>query len=316
MVTWHNGRRISDEERREFLKVLGVAGIAGAGGLTLDDLRRAAAADHAAHADELAPIGRAIEADLGGTIDTELLGAHGRDLATAAGALTDVADRGVPTDGQSQGTEFTAVAAAGRPMYEHLRDIGFFESTSSHLPEFTPTYLEKCVRTFVGSEALATPLEQFGFTDGRGIDVLATVVSNAGDLEDYNWVATDALSHKNLEDVASIPPVTMGAAGGALLWLEDLDDHVWRRRVLLTEKIVGDAVWHGQSMAAGFYLMTKGAEAIGKQSSDFSNGELTALLSTGVAVQEISQSLLPQDVYWITEEMRGPRRTDLETITW
>lgn len=310
-MAYGHTHHVSDEERRDFLKALGVAGAVSVSGVTLEEVRSSMSAGAT---EELAPIGQAINADLEGTIDAKLLANQQQELATAAGALTEVADRGLPMEEPRD--EFAAIAVAGRPVYDHLKTIGFFESTSEHLPAFHPEFLDMAVETFVGSELLATPLKELGLTDGDGVDLLATVVANAEDLKDYNWVSTDAFSREKLEDVAAIPPVTMGAAGGALLWLEDLDDHLWRRQVLISDEILANAIWHGQSMAAGFHLMAKGAEAIGTKESEFSNSELTALLSTGIAVQEISQSLLPQDVYWITEEMRDSRRTDLETVTW
>jgi hypothetical protein len=82
--------------------------------------------------------------------------------------------------------------------------------------------------------------------------------------------------------------------------------------VLFTDEILEQAVWHGQSMAAGLQLMNEGARAIATGGAEYGERELTALLSTGFAVQTISQNLLPEDVYWITEEMRGPRRTDIK----
>jgi hypothetical protein len=134
-------------------------------------------------------------------------------------------------------------------------------------------------------------------------------------LRHNHWVVSEQISRGDLEDVATIPPLTKGAMGGAMLWLEDLDSHFSRREPILTDEILADAVWHARSMAAGFQLVNEGAKAIADEEGSLSNGELGATLSIGFAVQALAQSLLPQDVYWITEEMRGDRRTDLETVT-
>ncbi|MFB6129245.1 MAG: hypothetical protein ABEJ28_00295 [Salinigranum sp.] len=310
MVSNYSRGRLTDDERRAFLKALGVGGTVALGSATLGDVRQAL---DAAPASELAPIGQAIDADLSGSLDGRLLDEHGAAFAHQAASLPAVAGKGFPTDGPRE--DFSKVAAAGRPIYEHLNEVGFFGSTTTHLPEFTREYLKKSVQAFVGSKALAEPLSQLDMKGGQGVDLLATVVGNAQEISDYHWVATDQIPRNEIEIGEHIPPMTKGAAGGILLWLEDLDGHFWQKRVLLTEEIRNAAVWHARSMAAGFHLMTAGAKAIADESAALSDEQLGALLSTGFAVQAIAQNLLPQDVYWITEGMRGSRRTDLKTIT-
>ncbi len=305
-----HSHHVSNEERREFLKVLGVAGSVAAGGATLDQVRQSMSG---ATTEELAPVGQAIASDLAGELDPNLLASGQSAMADAAVSLETVAERGIPTD--SPGDDFAAVAEAGRPVYEHLTEVGFFESTTEELPEFTPSYLESAVESYIGSEALTDPLAAFGMSDGEGVDLLAEVVANAEELSQHHWIATDEIPRAEIEFGQFIPPMTQGAAGGSLLWLEDLDKHLWQKEVLLTDEIVADAVWHGQSMAAGFHLMTEGAKAIAAENEAYSDTELAALLSTGFAVQAIAQGLLPQDVYWVTDSMRGQDRPDIRVIT-
>jgi len=101
--------------------------------------------------------------------------------------------------------------------------------------------------------------------------------------------------------------MTKAAAFGVLAWLNDLDEHLWQKQVLLTDDIYADAVWHARSMAAGLQLVSEGAAAVADGDGRFSDEELSALLTTGFAVQAIAQNRLPEDVYWVTEEMRAPR---------
>lgn len=310
MVHDTNANHVPDEERRELLKVLGVTGAVAVGGATLQEVREATSTGAAA---ELAPTGRAIRSDLTGALDASLLAGQQAELADAASALPAAVENGLPE--AEPRDEFAPVAAAGRPVYEHLTEVGFFESTTEHLPEFTPAYLEDAVREFAGSAALTLPLEEFGLSGEEGVDLLATVVANAEELSDHHWVATDEIPREEIEFGEHIPPMTMGAAGGALLWLEDLDLHLWQKHAILSEGILEDATWHARSMAAGFYLMTEGATVLAENEGELSEREFGALLSTGFAVQAVAQGLLPQDVYWVTEEMRTPYRTDLETIT-
>lgn len=303
-------RCVTDEERREFLKALGVGGAIAAGGLTLGEVRDAVST---ADAEALASIGEAIAGDLAGDLDPGLLATQQTALADATTELTGVVDRGLTREGPRE--NFLAVAEAGRPIYDHLESAGFFESTTTHLPEFTPAHLEESVTTFVESERLASPLSQLGLSGAEDVDLVATVIANAEQIRDYHWVATDQIPRERFEFGELIPPMTQAAAGGVLLWLEDLDSHLWKHQVLVTDEILADADWHARSMAAGFQLMSEGAKAIASGSNELSDAELGALLSTGFAVQAIAQNLLPSDVYWITEEMRGQRRTDLEITT-
>lgn len=295
-------QHVSDADRREFLKVLGVSSAVAVGGATIDEVREATAAEPN---EELASIGQAIEADLATSLDAGVLMDQQAAIANAAAAVPTALEKGLPENGPR--SEFAAVAEAARPVYDHLVEASFFESTTEHLPAFSPSYLESSVETFVGSEALTAPLEELGFTGEEGVDLLATVIANAEDLSTHHWVATDEIPREQIGFGEYIPPMTQAAAGGVLLWLEDIDKHLWQDKVLLTDDILADATWHAQSMAAGLQLMTEGAKVIAEESGALSNEELGALLSTGFAVQAISQALLPQDVYWITEEMRAPR---------
>ena len=300
---------ITNKERREFLKALGVAGAVTAGGTGLQEVREAMAASSS---EELASIGQAIQADLTGTMDAQFITDQQAVLAAAVSDLPVAVERGLPVDEPHHA--FSAVEEAGRPIYDHLGEAGFFESTTKHLPAFNPSYLESAIEAFVSSEVLAEPLADLGLTGSTGVNLLAEVIANAEELSDYHWVATDEIPREQIEFGEYIPPMTQGAAGGALLWLKDLDHHLWTHQVVLTQDILSDAGWHGQSMAAGFQLMAEGAKAIASDDAAYADSDLAALLSTGFAVQAISQGLLPQDVYWITEEMRGERRTDLQKV--
>lgn len=308
-MAYENRQHVSDEQRRDFLKALGVGG-AVATGATLPELRDAVSGEAAT--EELAPVGQSIAAELGGELDSGLVRSQEAELVEALEALPALAETGV---GEEPGEEFASIAAAGRPLYDHFEEVDFFEATSQHLPAFTYDYLTESVSAFVGSEVTAEPLSKVGLTEGEAVDLVASVVVDADQLKHNHWVVSPDISRENIEDAAALPPLTKGAMGGALLWLEDLDDKLWRWQTILTDGALADAEWHARSMAAGFQLVNEGAKAIADESAALSDGELGALLSTGFAVQALAQSLLPQDVYWVKEEMRADRRTDLETVT-
>lgn len=301
------GRRatsVTDEDRREFLKVIGVAGAVATAGATLTDVHHEVSSESAT---ELAPVGSAIEADLSGTLDAQLIAEQQAELAAAANELPKSIERGLPPAEAQPREEFSVVAEAAQPVYDHLRDIGFFESSAEYLPEFNLDTLGAALETFVASEHLVDAVEGFGFGEQQGVDLLATIIGNAQELQNTHWVASEELPGEatSLGDAFPSPP--QAAAGGALLWLDDIDLHLYQKAILITEEIHQAAVWHGQSMAAGFHLMSEGARVIGEESGSLTEGELGALLTTSFAVQATSQGLLPQDVYWITEPMRAPR---------
>jgi hypothetical protein len=312
MVHGHRERSISDERRREFLKALGAGSAVAAGAATLSDVREAVGTSEGS---ELAPVGEAIRSDLAGSLDAGLLAEGQAGLAEAAAGLTAVPERGLPGASEGPREEFGAVAAAARPAYDHLAEVGFFESTTERLPEFTPEYIEDSVRRFVVSEELAGSLSDLGFSERELVGLLATVVNHRERIGDRHWVSTDELPREQMEFGEYVPPMTKAAAGGVLLWLEDLDDHLWRQAVLVSDGILADATWDARAMAAGFDLMVDGARRIADSDDATAADELAGLLSSGFALQTIAQNLLPQDAYWITEEMRAERDNDIEIPT-
>jgi hypothetical protein len=299
-------RHISEEDRRGFLKVLGLGSAVAVGSATLDDVTPAVSETTA---EELAPIGQEIQADLSGNLDATLLANQQDKFVESAGVLGstvyELSEEG-PRD------EFATIADAGQPIVDHLADVDFFETTTQQIPTLTPSYLETVAKTFVGSEVLTAPLDDIGLVDGEGVDLVATVIANAEDLSTYHWAATDEIPRQQVERGEFIPPMTRAASEGVLLWLADLDKHLWQKKPLVTDDLLAKATWHARSMAAGFQLMTEGARVVADGTGSVSDGELAALLTTGFAIQAISSALLPQDVYWITEDMRAPRESTMK----
>ena len=302
--------QLTDEERRDFLKALGVGGAVAASSATLTHVQDAVTATDSKM---LAPVGQAIQEDLTADIDATLLAEQQSAHVEAASALPAVLERGLPE--KELRTDFAQVAEAGRPIYDHLGQIGFFESTMQHLPELSPEYLANSVKTVLNTGVLSTALADIGFDDTAMLDLVGTVVNGRHQLSQQLWHATDQLPREAIRAGEFVPPMTKQAAGGVQLWLADIDAHLVKKRQLLTKEILRDITWDAHAMAAGFQLMTEAATRIGEGTGELSEDELAALLTTGFATQTIAQNLLPLDGYWITEEMRGARRTDLETVT-
>lgn len=307
----HEKRTLTDEERRDFLKVLGVTGAVAAGSATLDEVRRELRAEGTAASEKgttAEEAGEAIATDVSKALDGELLAAGQQSLSAAAGSVAAALEAGVPVEATEPRDDFSPVAQTGYPVYEHLLDAGFFESATRHLPAFTPEYVESSVRRFVTGETLAQPLAALGFSEREMVDLLATAVNHRERLGDRHWLSADVLGRENVEVVAEhVPPMTQAAMGGVLLWAADLDEHLWHNALLISDEILADAVWHTRTMAAGFALVVEGAGRIATDPNAGGDGAIAALLASGFALQTIGQSLLPQDVYWITDEMRADR---------
>lgn len=316
MVNEHTQHGVTDEDRREFLKVLGVTGTAAAGGITLSEMREEVSSGGA---DELAPIGQAIEADLANALHADRIVTQQRAFVGAASSIPEAAEKGFPASGPRD--DFAAVADAGWPLYDHLTEAGFFDSTTAHIPQFTPEYLVTSVEQFITSERLAELLAPIGFEATEMVDLFVAIVNGRHELSEQLWLATDEwlaggeIPRELIEGGEYIPPMTRQAAGGTLLWLEDLDSHLVTHEVLLTDEILGAATWNAHAMAAGFHVMTEGARVVAEESGELTESELAAAFTTGFSLQTIAQFLLLDEAYWITEEMRAPRRTDLETVT-
>lgn len=308
MVYNDRAEHVTDEERREFLKGLGLAGGIAAGGVGLSEIRQqlTSTSDR-----DLAGIGESLRTELSGVLNAGLLANRREAFAAEASAIPDVLEKGIP-QGQTR-EDFARVEAAGRPAYEHLVEAEFFGSVASHLPEITPEFVTSATETFVASASAATPLTETGFDEHEATDLVAAVVSGRHRFSEQLWVSRESIPTAVVGG-EYVPSMPRQAAGGSLLWLGDLDSHLAQHSVLLTEEILADATWGAHAIAGGFQLMTAAAEDIASEGKR-SDAELGAMLMTGFALQDIAQFLLMDEAYWITEEMRGERATEIETET-
>lgn len=302
----HNNQTVTDEDRREFLKVLGVTGVAAAGGVALSDVREGLSTTETT--ETFASFGEALRADMAGAMDAAALAEHQAAFAEAASDLPAVIERGLPENGPRE--EFGAVAEAGWPLYEHLTETGFFERSTEHLPTFTPQSLTESTEIAVGSEAIASSLEGFGVSEEAAVDLVVPTVNQAEKLSYFHWIASEGIPQGH-EVEGVLPPITQRVTGGILLWLQNLDGHLYRNQILIGEDILRKGVWHVQGMTTGFYLLSEAATAIAEGSDRFSAEELGAAVATGIALQEVGQRLLPEDVHWISESARDPGNREI-----
>lgn len=306
MTSEHAHSRLSDEERRDFLKALGVAGAAATGGaaldeVTLSDLREAVTVESTG---ELARRGEAIRGDLSGELDAELLGSEMAGVAGAIEQLSDVRAVGIPDRDESLYAELTN--AAWR-IDDHLTEVGFYASAEAHLPAYAADHIETTTKQLIHTESFGGMLSEIGFSESEQTALMANVVNNVEELA--LWQPGWAIEEANVDEVNPdyVAPLHQRAAEGALLWIDGLDKHLRQKEVLITDGMLDDGVTDVRSMLGGFYLLSDAAERLAR--GDVADEDLTALVSGSTAMLIASQTDLQHDLVRISDEMRAaPQR--------
>lgn len=293
-------RQIDDEDRRAFLKALGVAGSAAvAGELTLGELRDAVTVEAAG---ELASTGERIRGDLEGSLDAGLLAAETAALATEFSRVEGLLAGGLPAE---PGDEFGALTTAAWPIVEHLAEVGFFASAERHLPPFVPEHIVQTTKQLIAADALGGTLAEHGFTEAELTGMVVDVVNDNQYLA--RWKPTAIYAAKGVEDFdpGDVAPLHQRATEGALLWIDGLDWWIWQNKVLLTEELVAQGLADVKAMLGGVYLVADAA--LGVANGEVSDEALAATVTAGSAVAIVNQENLANDLIRIPDEARAPR---------
>ncbi len=291
--------QVTTQERRVLTKSLGIDSADDAA--TVEDLR----ADVSAEADETFRwVRRAVRQDLTGELDADLLDRAISEFEARMEEMSAVREAGVP-DGEAAADElYRELVEPAWEAYDHLADVGFFESLEVNLPAFTEEAIDTTAGQLVASDALLESLSAAGFDNHEQTVLLSNVVNNKTRLS--RWVPTRDIPEGVEFDVEYIPPLHQRSMGGALLWVDALDDHLWQKEILVTEEILDDAFWYTKAVVAGLYAMLRGARSIAAGDDDLSDTETTAALIGGSAIAIVNQEELMKDVFWINEEDRDP----------
>ena len=271
-------------------------------GLTLSVMKTAPEADTDP---EYASVGGTIRGRLEGELDADLLEAELAALTTQVRRLPEVREAGIPAGDEEPEVLYRELVEPGWHVYDHLLDVGFFESADAVMPRFTTDVIEQTARELVRADPLTDELVDLGFDDREVTALLMNVTNNDRRLS--RWVPTSDIPEGVEFDVEHVPPLHQRAAGGALLWIRTMDVHLWQKSVLITEDILDDAYWDVKAMLAGLYLLTRAALEVADSDRDsLTDSQLTAALTAGAAIMIINQEDLCQDAFRITEEMRAP----------
>ncbi|QLG47980.1 twin-arginine translocation signal domain-containing protein [Natrinema halophilum] len=292
---------VSDEDRREFLKALGVVAGGAVAGATLQDLRSEVSSGTA---EGLAEMGEAVQNDLTGTLDATLLSEQLAGLEGSFGLLAELEAMGVPEQDASAYQELTTAAWA---INDHLAEVGFFASAEENLPGFTPEHIEETTRQLLHIDALPATLSEVGFSEQEQTALVMNIV-NAREQLSW-WMKTGDYPPANAVDDGVVheyvAPLHQRAAEGSLLWIDGLDHFLWQREPLITGEMIDQGLWDVKSMLGGYYLM--GSAARDLADGDIADDHLTTLTTASTALMIIAQEFLIGDVIRITDDKRAPR---------
>ncbi|WP_158055360.1 hypothetical protein [Halorussus halophilus] len=296
---------VDDEDRRNFLKILGVTGSVGAASeFALDDLR-GVVDSNSASTEELATMGEAIRADLSGTLDAERLSSALTGIESGIARLPELRAEGFPAEPTDAYAEVTAPAW---DAYDHLADVGLFEAAEHNLPEFTPEHIRATTTELVQSSPLATALADAGFDKQERTELVVGAATNDERLAE--WVSTEALpANPDDYDVEDVAPLQQRAVGGALLWIDELDQHLWQKEVLITDEMFDDGIRHARAMLGGVSLVVRAVRDVAAE-NERPASELAAGVTAGSAVAILGQEDIAADLFRIDDEMRAPRGGD------
>lgn len=296
--------RVAARDREQLAAELGATGVTD-GEVTLPELRDAVVAETDA---EFASMGEAIRSDLRDELDVALIDEALTGLETQLGRAEEVREVGVPErtgPGDAGVPElYRELVAPARAAYDHLVDVGFFESLSENLPAFTPEHIDHTARGLLTATALSADLADYGFDERERTALMVDVVNN--DTRLSRWVPTQEIPEGVEFNVDYVPPLYHRAVGGGLLWVTSLDRHLVQKEILLTEDVIDDAFWRARAILGGVAVFLRSARDVAADEPELSDEQLVAGLSGGAAMTIVNQEELMREAYWLTEEKRAP----------
>jgi hypothetical protein len=300
-MTDDNGLRMTSQEQDELAHNLGVEGAALDETLTLAVLKDAIEGD----VDEaFASMGEEIRGDLVGSLDVDLIDSVLEALETRIDRLPDVRAVGVPDGDQEPDRLYRELVEPGWRLYDHLCEVGFFESVDENAPRFSSEHIRNTGHGVVEADPLTDDLERIGFDEEEQLRMMTSVINSDKELE--RWVPTREIPHEVEFEVDFVPPLHQRAAGGTLLWIQTLDVHLWQKEILITDEILDDGYRDVKAMLGGLYLLARAAREIATEDEQaLTDGQLMAALTASAAIMILNQQAICRDVYYITEEMRA-----------
>lgn len=296
----YDRKYVNEEERREFLKALGVAGAVGVTGeFTLETLQAETTVSSTA---ELEAIGQAIRKDLSGSLQASVLSSGTAGIAEQLERIPELAAIGIPAE---EGTAYQELTEPAWAINDHLLEVGFYETAEQHLEPFTATNIETTAKAVINSGSLSGLLAEAGFSAEEQTALMMNVVNNNEHLA--KWMPVDMYPDEAIDDFdpKNVAAVHHRAAEGSLNWIDGLDQWLWQNGVLLTEEMVAKGLEDIKAMLGGFYLMGAASEQLAR--GEIADADLSALLTAGSAAMIRGQEDLTEDLVRIRESERAPQ---------
>jgi hypothetical protein len=297
---------VTAHDREQLAAEFGV-GDATTGDPKLADLR--AAVDEVTDP-QYTSMGEAIRSDLHDRLDADLIETSVRGLEEQLARAEEIREVGVPV---RHGPGDAGIEELYRELiepvwetYDHLVEVGFFESLSENLPAFTSDHVDHTARGLLTTDTLTDGVADAGFNNRERTALLMNVVNNKTRLS--RWVPTRDIPEGVEFNVEYVPPLYHRAIGGGLLWVKSLDRHLKQKEILLTEDVLDDALWRTRAILAGVDIFLRAVRDVASDESELSDAQLVAGLSGGAAVTIVNQEELMQEVYWLTEPKRAPSK--------
>lgn len=257
---------------------------------------------------EFASMGAAIRSDLTGRLDADVVASALEGLESEFEDIEAVREQGIPErhgpGDDGVGELYRELIAPVWEAYDHLVDVGFFESLEENLPAFTPEHIDHTARGLLTATDVTDGLAACGFDDHERTALLLDVVDN--DTRLSHWVPTRDIPEGVEFNVDYVPPLYHRAIGGGLLWTKALDRHLVQKEILLTESILDDAFWRTKAILGGIYVFLRAVAEIADDEQELSDEQLVAALSASAAITIVNQEELMQEAFWIHEEKRSP----------
>jgi len=243
--------------------------------------------------ENLAAAGEELAGAVGDGIDGSELSDAAEELAGQLSELTPVAHADLDPALESA---YKDLAGVGDDIVSHLVAADFFGAVDDTLPPFDPDFLEACLVHGLQSVGEASVFETAGVeADLSGY--ISNCVAASEEIErEVRWEPDKP------EKVS--PMTTRGATEGVVDWLDDLGRHRWMSEELLSEEMLDDASTHTDAFGSALLLIAEGAAGLGDDSSD--PEDAVAQVVGGIALHTYHQRRLPEDLSWITDDMRAP----------
>jgi hypothetical protein len=244
--------------------------------------------------DELAAAGRELAAAVGDDVGGATVAADATAMAEELSGLTEVTHDDLTPALENR---YREVAGSADAVVSHLVSAAFFEAVDEVMPPFDADFVADCL--------------VHGLHSAEAAD--ASVFETAGVAADLADLVSEALGHTaEIEENVRWEPdkpekvspmTTRGVTEGTVDWLDDLGRHLWMSEVLLSEEMLADASTHTRGLGSALLLVARGASGL---VDDTAPENAAAQVVAGIALQTYHHRRIPEDLSWITDEMRAP----------